>query len=122
VFGFPPKMRSRTRRRWYEDGTFSASQGLGDGASEDAFDDLYGTEEKCRAAIFAWRWPDGFVCPGCGGRSYSLIRTRALYQCSTCLRQTSLNPAPGSFSSSPDLIRLDRAIHYAAPASGSGGR
>lgn len=60
------------------------------GLSEDAFDRLYGTEEKCRAAIFAWRWPDGFVCPGCGGRSYSLIRTRALYQCSTCLRQTSL--------------------------------
>ena len=37
-----------------------------------------------------WRWPDGFVCPHCGGRRHSEIKTRALYQCTACRRQTSL--------------------------------
>jgi len=26
----------------------------------------YGTEQACRAARFAARWPDGFHCPKCG--------------------------------------------------------
>ena len=38
----------------------------------------------------AWRWRDGFVCPQCGGRRHSVVKTRSLYQCSTCRRQTSL--------------------------------
>jgi hypothetical protein len=60
------------------------------GLSEAEFDALYGTEERCRAAVFAWRWPDGFVCPGCGGRGHCVIKTRALYQCRSCRRQASL--------------------------------
>ncbi|MFO7759321.1 MAG: transposase, partial [Roseovarius sp.] len=37
------------------------------GLSEPEFERLYGTEEQCRAAVVASRWPDGFVCPECGG-------------------------------------------------------
>jgi hypothetical protein len=59
------------------------------GLSEAAFDELYGTEPKCRAAVIAWRWPNGFVCPACGGASHSEIGTRGLFQCSACRRQTS---------------------------------
>jgi len=59
------------------------------GLSEAAFEELYDTEEKCRAAVFAWRWPQGFACPVCGGHSYSEGKTRDLYQCSACRRQTS---------------------------------
>jgi transposase-like protein len=51
---------------------------------------LYGTEELCRAALFAWRWPEGFVCPRCGDTHYSPIRTRGLLQCRACRRQVSL--------------------------------
>jgi hypothetical protein len=60
------------------------------GLSEAEFDALYGTEERCRAAVFAWRWPDGFVCPGCGGGAHCIIKTLALYQCRSCRRQASL--------------------------------
>jgi ribosomal protein L37AE/L43A len=59
------------------------------GLSEAAFDELYGTEPKCRAAVIAWRWPDGFECPACGGASHSEIGTRGLFQCRACRRQTS---------------------------------
>ena len=60
------------------------------GLSEAEFERRYGSEEQCRAAVAKWRWPDGFVCPRCGGRRHSLIKTRALYQCTACRRQTSL--------------------------------
>ncbi|MFL5281980.1 MAG: transposase, partial [Rhodopila sp.] len=52
------------------------------GLSEAGFEELYGTEEKCRAVVFAWRWPNGFACPMCGGHTYSEVKTRGLYQCS----------------------------------------
>ena len=57
------------------------------GLSEAAFDRQYGSEEQCRAAVAKWRWPDGFVCPHCGGRRHSLVKTRAH---TACRRQTSL--------------------------------
>jgi len=60
------------------------------GLSEAEFDRQYGSEEQCRAAVAKWRWPDGFVCPRCGGRQHSMIKSRALYQCTACRRQTSL--------------------------------
>src|SRR5215213_9906998 len=59
------------------------------GLSEAGFEELYGTEAKCRAAAVARRWPDGFECPACGGASHSEISTRGLFQCSACRRQTS---------------------------------
>ena len=60
------------------------------GLSEARFDELYGSEDRCREAVLGWRWPRGFVCPGCGGQNHCVIKTRALYQCTSCRRQTSL--------------------------------
>jgi hypothetical protein len=40
------------------------------GLSEEAFRARYGTEEQCRAELFSWRWPDGFICPACQGTVY----------------------------------------------------
>ena len=54
------------------------------GLSETRFDELYGSEDRCREAVFGWRWPHGFVCPGCGGQHHCVIKTRALYQCTSC--------------------------------------
>jgi transposase-like protein len=60
------------------------------GLSEEAFRARYGTEEQCRAELFSWRWPDGFICPVCQGTAYVEIKHRKLYQCSRCRRQASL--------------------------------
>src|ERR1700712_8567 len=59
------------------------------GLSEPEFERQFGTEEQCRALGVACRWPDGFVCPECGGRQHSMVKTRDLFQCSACRRQTS---------------------------------
>ena len=60
------------------------------GLSETRFDELYGSADRCREAVFRWRWPRGFVCPGCGRQKHCVIKTRNLYQCPSCRRQTSL--------------------------------
>ena len=60
------------------------------GLSLSEFLSHYGTEEQCRAALFAMRWPQGFQCPRCGHSGYSEIRTRKVYQCHVCRFQTSL--------------------------------
>jgi hypothetical protein len=59
------------------------------GLSEAKFEEVYGTEKQCRAIIVAARWPNGLECPGYGGRAYSDIKTRGLFKCSDCQRQTS---------------------------------
>ena len=50
----------------------------------------YGTQEQCEQALFKWRWPRGFVCPGCGGTMYCALKSRRLFQCNGCRRQTSV--------------------------------
>src|SRR5713226_8791088 len=60
------------------------------GLSEAQFAVLYGTEDQCREAVMRWRWPSGFVCPVCAGELHSFVKTRALYQCTACRRQTSV--------------------------------
>jgi ribosomal protein L37AE/L43A len=60
------------------------------GLSEEAFRARYGTEEQCRAELFSWRWPEGFICPVCQGTVYVEIKHRKLYQCRHCRHQASL--------------------------------
>src|ERR1700682_5052457 len=69
------------------EGGGAAVEGRGGGAQ---FAVLYGTEDQCREAVMRWRWPSGFVCPVCAGQHHSLVKTRALYQCTACRRQTSV--------------------------------
>jgi ribosomal protein L37AE/L43A len=71
------------------------------GLSEPAFEQRYGTEELCRAVVVAARWPEGFECPVCGGREHSLVKTRGLFQCTACGRQTS--PIEGTIFASTKL-------------------
>ena len=82
------------------------------GLSEAAFEQQYGSEEQCRALVIAARWPHGFECPGCGAGQFCLLRTRDLYQCSKCRRQTS--PIAGTIFASTHLpLRVwFRAIYH----------
>lgn len=61
-----------------------------DGLSLSAFTQRYGTEAQCASAVAAWRWPNGFVCPNCGGTAHGIVGKRRLYECHACHRQTSL--------------------------------
>jgi hypothetical protein len=48
-------------------------------------------EESCAKFVFQQRWPDGFVCPSCGGGRAAALRTRArLRECLDCGRQASV--------------------------------
>ena len=71
------------------------------GLSDAEFDRLYGTEEQCQAVAIEARWRDGFSCPVCGGRSHSVVKTRGLFQCTKCRRQTS--PIAGAIFASTKL-------------------
>jgi len=52
----------------------------------------YGTEAKCRKALFRSRWPRGFRCPKCEAQEHSRFRRgdQVYYQCSGCRYQTTL--------------------------------
>jgi transposase-like protein len=60
------------------------------GLSLSEFQRRYGSEARCEAALKAWRWPDGFVCPHCGCRDHAIVGQRRLHLCHGCRRQTSL--------------------------------
>ena len=81
------------------------------GLSERQFRASYGTEEQCRAALAAWRWPQGFVCPRCAGRRCCEIKERKLYQCGSCRHQVSLTAGTIFHSTKLDLIVWFQAIY-----------
>ena len=47
-------------------------------------------EAACVERLRKLRWPDGFVCPRCGGRGSVTIQTRRLEQCRSCRYQASI--------------------------------
>ncbi len=55
------------------------------------FQQRFGAEEACREYLFASRWPEGFLCPGCGGREAGAMhRRRLVWQCKGCGHQSSV--------------------------------
>src|SRR5215472_3349039 len=58
------------------------------------FQSRFAMESACTEYLFERRWPDGFVCPGCGGGRAWLLKTKAFtYECADCGRQTSVTAA-----------------------------
>ncbi len=52
---------------------------------------LFPDDERCADFLFDRRWPEGFVCPKCGGRHAYLLKSRwRTYECVDCGRQTSI--------------------------------
>ena len=54
------------------------------------FQDRFASEAACLEYLAACRWPEGFVCPGCGDRSAWVLERRHLWQCAGCELQTSV--------------------------------
>src|SRR5207245_8687407 len=55
------------------------------------FQGRFATESECAEYLFERRWPQGFVCPGCGDGRAWLLKTKAFtYECAACGRQTSV--------------------------------
>jgi hypothetical protein len=55
------------------------------------FQKSFSDEESSAAFLFKRRWPDGFVCPGCGKRRAVGLKSRPrLHECLDCGRQTSV--------------------------------
>jgi len=53
------------------------------------FDALYRDEESCIQTVVDARWPDGFVCPRCGGTHCWEYDRRLLFECVACGYQVS---------------------------------
>jgi len=57
----------------------------------DRISECSATESACAQYLFERRWPEGFVCPSCGGGRARLLKSKAFtYECADCGRQTSV--------------------------------
>jgi transposase-like protein len=55
------------------------------------FEQRFGDEAACAEYLAGARWPDGFVCPGCGGNKAWRRETKPrVSECAHCGRQTSV--------------------------------
>jgi len=81
------------------------------GLSLAEFNARYGREKQCHAALIEMRWPEGFVCPKCGGRKYSYAKARQIFQCSTCRTQTSAKAGTIFHKSGTPLVKWFLAIY-----------
>src|SRR6266496_155713 len=50
----------------------------------------FGDLDVATAFVADLRWPDGPVCPHCGGTQHSYLTTRRIWKCKACKRQFSV--------------------------------
>src|SRR6266508_3462494 len=50
----------------------------------------FSDQAVCVQFVAQLRWPDGPVCPSCGGTEHSYLKTRRLWKCKACKRQFSV--------------------------------
>jgi transposase-like protein len=71
----------------------------------------FATDQACREYISALRWPDGFVCPRCGGRQAWAAR-RGRWLCGRCRYEASVTAGTIFQDSHLPLTLWFRAIWY----------
>ena len=77
------------------------------------FQKSFPDEESCAAFLFKRRWPDGFVCPGCGKRRAVGLKSRPrLHECLDCGRQTSVTAGTAMHRSKLPLTAWFWAAHF----------
>lgn len=83
--------------------------------SRQEFDARFPDEEACSRYLAGRRWPDGFVCPECGGcQGWPLKRSRATWECGACGRQTSVTAGTLMHGSHLPLRTWFMAAHIVA--------
>ena len=75
------------------------------------FERRFATEQACREYLFALRWPEGFVCPRCGGRQAWAAR-RGVWLCAQCRYEASSTAGTIFQDSHLPLTLWFRAIWY----------
>jgi transposase-like protein len=50
----------------------------------------FSDQDVCVQFVAKLRWPDGPVCPSCGGTEHSYLTTRRVWKCKSCKRQFSV--------------------------------
>jgi transposase-like protein len=50
----------------------------------------FSDQDVCVQFVAKLRWPDGPVCPSCGGTEHSYLMTRRVWKCKDCKRQFSV--------------------------------
>jgi transposase-like protein len=50
----------------------------------------FNDQDVCVQFVAKLRWPDGPVCPTCGGTEHSYLTTRRVWKCKSCKRQFSV--------------------------------
>ena len=79
------------------------------------FQTSFPDETSCAAFLFERRWPQGFVCPACGGTRAALLKSRAhTYECLDCGRQTSITAGTAMHRSKLPLTMWFWAAHLMA--------
>jgi transposase-like protein len=73
----------------------------------------FSTEEDCKRYLFELRWPDGFICPHCGGRK-AWSTSRGLKLCGACRRQISVTAGTIFQDSHLPLTLWFRTMWYVA--------
>ncbi len=79
----------------------------------------FATEEDCFRHLARLRWPDGFQCPSCGHNHGCFLKSRRLYECTRCGRQTSVTAGTLFHATKLPLTKWYWAIYWIAADKGS---
>src|SRR5215204_6756685 len=79
------------------------------------FQERFASEEACLEYLAASRWPEGFVCPGCGGREVWVLARRHLWECAECRLQTSVTAGTVMHGTRTSLRTWFWAAYLVAP-------
>jgi transposase-like protein len=78
------------------------------------FQERFPTEETCWEYLLKMRWPEGFTCPKCGSKKASFNKTRKVYECYACGKQTSVCAGTAFHKSRIPLLKWYWAIFLMA--------
>ncbi len=78
------------------------------------FQRRFPTEETCWEYLVKMRWPDDFNCPQCKNKKASFNKTRKVYECYSCGKQTSVCAGTAFHKSRIPLLKWYWAIFLMA--------